>query len=98
MGLLFTKHAHGKGPEHYSSEVTGFVFEIYPLTATSEPTTSTRIGFNVDNVDNLVPSLSALGAEIVSPPKDSEWGRRAVMKDLDGHTVELLTPNRDIAD
>lgn len=29
---------------------------------------------------------------IVSSPADSEWGRRAVVKDLDGHTVELLTP------
>jgi len=96
LGLLFTKHAHGKGPEHYSSEVYGFVFEIYPLTPQSGPTITTRIGFNVDDVDGLVKSVAALGAEIISPAKDSEWGRRAVVKDLDGHTVELLTPpNRD---
>ena len=95
MGLLFTKHRHGSGPEHYASEVNGFVFEIYPLgTATS--TVSTRVGFSVDDVDSVVEMLLDVGGELLSGPKESEWGRRAVMKDLDGHTLELLTPpNRD---
>src|SRR5688572_14810480 len=31
MGLSFTKHRHGRGPEHYASCVNGFVFEIYPI-------------------------------------------------------------------
>lgn len=95
MGLLFTKHRHGSGPEHYASEVNGFVFEIYPLgTATS--TVSTRIGFSVDDVDSVVEMLLDVGGELLSGPKESEWGRRAVIKDLDGHTLELLTPpNRD---
>ena len=91
MGLSFTRHAHGSGPEHYSSEVNGIVFEIYPLTPKSEPTTSTRIGFSVDSVDEIVPMLSQLGAKVVVAPTDSEWGRRAVVKDLDGHSVELTT-------
>ena len=62
------------------------------LTAKSAPTASTRIGFRVDSVDQIVPLLAQLGAQIVSQPSDSEWGRRAVVRDLDGHTVELLTP------
>jgi len=37
-------------------------------------------------------SLMAHGANVVSAPSDSEWGRRAVLKDFDGHTVELATP------
>ena len=95
MGLLFTKHRHGSGPEHYTSCFDGFVFEIYPLGKHS-PTVGTRIGFSVDDVDSIVTLLVALGAELVSPVADSEWGRRAVVKDLDGHVVELLTPpNRD---
>jgi catechol 2,3-dioxygenase-like lactoylglutathione lyase family enzyme len=90
MGLLFTRHAHGSGPQHYSSEVSGFVFEIYPTTAKSGPTTGTRIGFRVDSVDEVVRLLTELGTEVVTAPHDSEWGRRAVVKDLDGHVVELL--------
>ena len=93
MGLLFTRHSHGSGPEHYSSEVAGLVFEIYPLAPKSQPTVGTRIGFRVDSVDEIVSQLAEIGAEIVTSPTDSEWGRRAVVKDLDGHSDELLTPN-----
>ncbi|HEY3857937.1 MAG TPA: VOC family protein [Verrucomicrobiae bacterium] len=92
LGLLFTRHAHGAGPEHYTSMVNGFVFEIYPLTAKSVATTGTCIGFSIDSVDEIVPLLSKIGAEILTTPSDSEWGRRAVVKDFDGHIVELITP------
>ena len=95
MGLLFTKHRHGTGPEHYASVIDGFVFEIYPL-GKHPPTIGTRIGFSVDDVDSIVSMLLDVGAELLSEPANSEWGRRAVVKDLDGHVVELLTPpNRD---
>lgn len=95
MGLLFRKHRHGNGPEHYSSCVDGFVFELYPR-GKHPPTTGTRIGFSVSDLDGLLPILLKIGAELISPPTDTEWGRRAVVKDLDGHVVELLTPpNRD---
>jgi predicted lactoylglutathione lyase len=92
IGLVFSRHAHGSGPEHYASEVNGLVFEIYPLSAKSSPTTGTRIGFKIESVDDLVDKLSKIGATVVTPPSDSEWGRRAVVKDFDGHTIELLTP------
>jgi len=92
LGMLFTLEQHGDGPEHYSSSVNGYVFELYPLGPNRAPTTSTRLGFSVDSVDELVPLVQATGAELVSPPYDSEWGRRAVVRDLDGHTVELVTP------
>lgn len=96
MGLLFMKHNHGTGPEHYSSEVAGFVFEIYPIGSEQQPTTSTRIGFSVDDVDSVIRLLEEVGGKVISTPKASEWGRRAVIKDLDGHSVELITPpNRD---
>ncbi len=97
LGLLFTLHRHGTGPEHYTSMVNGFVFEVYPLRPDDLPTTNVRIGFNVDDVDGVVELVTAAGAQMVATPHDSEWGRRAVVKDLDGHTVELVTPpNRDV--
>lgn len=96
MGLLLAKQRHGSGPEHYSSIVNGFVFEIYPLRS-GPPTTGTRIGFSVDDVDSIVELLSDAGGALVTHPHDSEWGRRAVVKDPDGHSVELVTPpKRDI--
>lgn len=89
LGIVFTRHAHGSGPEHYASEGVGLVFEIYPLTTKSSPTAGTRIGFRVDSVDGVVSLLVAIGATIVTPASDSEWGRRAVVKDFDGHVIEL---------
>ena len=96
MGMLFDLHAHGTGPEHYASEVAGFVFEIYPKKNEKDDTTRTRIGFNVDDVDSLVEMLRGSNATVVTEPTDTEWGRRAVVKDLDGHIVELITsPDRE---
>lgn len=92
LGILLTLERHGNGPEHYSSRVNGFVFELYPLIDGRTPTSEVRFGFSVDSVDELVPLVRAAGGEVVSSPHDSAWGRRAVVRDLDGHTVELVTP------
>ncbi len=92
LGLLFTKHSHGTGPEHYSSELCGLVFEIYPLADGQPPTAAARVGFEVEDVDSLVLLLiTEAGATLVSEPRDSPWGRRAVVRDLDGHSVELVS-------
>ena len=92
LGMQFELHSHGKGPKHYASETSGFVFEIYPQRNDSAVTTNTRLGFSVESVDRSLELLAELNVEVVSPAKDSEWGRRAVVRDLDGHTVELVTP------
>ncbi|WP_442483962.1 VOC family protein [Aeoliella sp. SH292] len=88
LGLSFDTHRHGNGPEHLACERDGFVFELYPLA--DMPTSATRIGFAVDDVDRVVSELQAIGAELHQAPKDSPWGRRAVMRDFDGHLVELV--------
>jgi lactoylglutathione lyase len=89
LGLQLEKHAHGAGPLHYACEQAGIVFELYPASDKSPVTSSTRIGFAVEDVDASVDALTRIGAKVVSPPADSPWGRRAVIRDLDGHTVEL---------
>lgn len=91
FGLEFTLHRHGNGPEHYSTELDGLVFEIYPASPKAGPSTGTRIGFLVEAVEVLIPNLVAEGAQIVTAPTGSEWGRRAVVKDPDGHSIELLS-------
>ena len=89
LGLQLEKHAHGAGPLHYACEQAGIVFELYPASEKSPATKSTRIGFVVDDVDARVQALGEVGGKIVTPPADSRWGRRAVVRDIDGHTVEL---------
>lgn len=89
LGFSFERRRHGQGPEHMAAEVDGFVFEIYPETERSGRTTALRIGFAVANVDREFEKLIQSGAGRVVVPTDSEWGRRAVILDIDGHVVEL---------
>ena len=93
LGLKFAEHRHGSGPRHLAAEAAGFVFEIYPLKVGAASTNGTRIGFAVASVDRLVPRLTAVGGVVATSPADSEWGRRAVVHDPDGHAVELLAPS-----
>jgi predicted enzyme related to lactoylglutathione lyase len=89
LGLVFTKHAHGTGPQHYAAELGSAVFEIYPRTDEKDSTSRTRLGFRVANVDQTITKLQQSGAKIISPPKDTSFGRRAVVDDPDGHRIEL---------
>ena len=90
LGLRFAKHRHGNGPEHFTAELPGAVFELYSLAADGPPTIGTRVGFRVASVDAVLAALPKQAGVIVSPAKDSEWGRRAVVADPEGHRVELL--------
>jgi lactoylglutathione lyase len=90
FGLQFTKHRHGTGPEHFSAELSGCVFELYPESVNGPSTLGSRIGFTVTSVDAAIAALKEFPAAVVSPAKYSEWGRRAVVADPDGHRVELL--------
>ena len=89
LGLNFVRHQHGSGPEHFACEDEGSVFEIYPTRDDAETTRELRLGFEVPDVRQAVSRLVKTGAEIVSEPSISPWGLRAVIKDLEGHKVEL---------
>lgn len=91
LGLRLTKHRHGTGPEHYASETGTPTFEIYPLTNEATATTGVRIGFAVESIDQVFEHLLSVGGQAVSAPKNSPWGRRAVIADPDGHRVELTS-------
>lgn len=99
LGLNFIQHRHSNGPEHYSHETPSLTFEIYPQTKPDQTTTATRLGFQVANLDALVAQLSTQNIPILLPPTDSPWGRRAIILDPDGHTIELVgsaqTPSAD---
>lgn len=89
LGCTFVYHQHGQGPLHYACEEAGFVFEIYPLKENHLVDTSTRLGFKVANLDALMHTLSAHNINIVRPAKQTAFGYVAVVKDLDGRTIEL---------
>jgi lactoylglutathione lyase len=89
LGITFTRQRHGNGPEHYSSQIEGIVFEIYPFTSNAGASTGVRLGFVVTALDQVIASLSRMGVKIVSHPKKGELGYKAVVEDFDGHKIEL---------
>ena len=89
LGINFSYEQHGNGEQHLSAMLEGIVFEIYP-SSNNIDTSAVRLGFRVASVDNTIEELQAIETVIVSPPKDSQWGRRAVILDPDGHKVELV--------
>jgi lactoylglutathione lyase len=89
LGFHFTKHRHGKGPEHLSSTIGETVFEIYPSNGAGESTTSTRLGFSVPSLTNALGELRKIHATVLTEPSDTPYGRRAVVKDFEGHKVEI---------
>jgi predicted enzyme related to lactoylglutathione lyase len=89
LGLRFSRHRHGNGPEHFAAELPGGVFELYPLSPDGQSTLGARIGFRVPSVDAALAALADCPGAVVTPARDSEWGRRAVVADPDGHRVEL---------
>jgi lactoylglutathione lyase len=93
LGLEFTREQHGTGPIHYASIMRETVIEIFPGKPGNAPDRrnagATMIGFQVENLDHMVEVLRQQGAEILTPPQESQWGRRAVVEDPDGRAIEL---------
>lgn len=93
LGLEFQQEQHGNGPVHYASIMRDIVIEIFPGKPGNAPerrhTGATMLGFQVENLDAIIETLKNQGAEILTSPQDSQWGRRAVVQDPDGRAVEL---------
>jgi lactoylglutathione lyase len=91
LGIAFSHQRHGNGPYHYAGALDGLTFEIYPLPKdVTEPDTSTRLGFTVENLNETLQRLEEQGVETVQAPASTEWGYAAVVKDADGRRIELV--------
>lgn len=88
IGIAFKKEQHSSGPIHWSTEVGAVVLEVYPAKATADVDSTTRLGFDVPDLDAVITSFPA--DVIVQPLKIGEWGTRAIVQDPDGRRVELI--------
>ena len=92
LGLSFVKHSHPPCGEHYSTVDGACVFEICQRRQGQPATTDVFFGLNVSSVDDAVEAGISHGGNLIRPPEDTEWGRTAVILDLDGHRVMLREP------
>lgn len=88
FGLSFVQEQHGNGPVHLTCELGDSVLEIYPYQESQGETSGARLGFRVDSIDRAIAACTA-EVRILSAPKLTQWGRRAVIQDPEGHKVEL---------
>lgn len=92
LGFTFVTERHGQGPEHLASvamEASPLVLELYPASCAVD-TQAVRLGFTVPNLATALERLTAAGGALVTPPRTSPHGRKAVVSDPDGRRVELL--------
>lgn len=90
LGVELAEEQHGKGPVHFAGRAGDVVMEVYPLPDDGSPVdSSTRLGFAVENVAEVVRALESIGTKIVTPPKETAWGLQSVVKDPDGRSVEV---------
>ncbi|HUG18712.1 MAG TPA: VOC family protein [Planctomycetaceae bacterium] len=90
LGLRFQEEQHGKGPVHWAAESGSLVMEIYPAQSECEVERTTRLGFEVVDVESILASLRNHDVQVVSDLKQSPWGLRAIVRDPDGRSVELV--------
>jgi predicted enzyme related to lactoylglutathione lyase len=88
LGLVFVQEQHGEGPVHYAAYADSVVLEIYPKREGAS-TTAVRLGFRVPGLEGIVAALVTAGGVLRQAPTASRGGRSAVIKDPEGHTVEL---------
>ena len=57
LGLIFRREKHGKGPEHYSAEYDGVVFELYPVKE-GLSMDNTRLGFKLAHLEQVIETVN----------------------------------------
>lgn len=96
LGIALVEEQHGKGPIHFAGRADDVVIEVYPLPDDGSPVdSSTRLGFEVGNVVEVVAVLAAIGARIVTPLRDTAWGQQVIVRDPDGRTVAVTQRRQD---
>lgn len=95
IGLQLAAEQHEDGPPHWACDIGGIHFAIYEQDEGDSPPPeyqsagASLLGFDVDALDEVYRAAKTVGARVLIRPEEVPWGRRAVVLDPDGRTVEL---------
>ena len=87
LGLAFYQERHGSGPEHLSTVIGGTVVELYPI-GSGPSTQGLRLGLVVADLAEIA---GTCGASVIED-SERDGQRVVVVRDPDGHKVELMEP------
>lgn len=96
VGLVFVEERHGRGPLHFSADVSGVTVELYPLKGSPSDAKPQRVGFAITDFAAAVGRLRAAGFEPMELT-ETPAPERAGFLDPDGRFVDLSadTPATD---
>ncbi|MCU0392586.1 MAG: glyoxalase/bleomycin resistance/extradiol dioxygenase family protein [Thermoflexibacter sp.] len=90
LGVTFDYHKHGNSPLHYSATLGQVILEIYPLAKNQiETDKNLRLGFKIDNFDEVIEKLRKNEITFLSEPKQTDFGYMVVIEDPEGRKIEL---------
>lgn len=90
IGVAIVKEKHEKTASTYVADLDGLLLEFLPLAEEmSAPEPNVRLGFVVENLDQVLSELRGLGTVVINPPQSTSRGFRAVVRDPDGRSIEL---------
>ena len=89
LGLGFSSEKHGKGPQHYVWEDSGFVLELYP-SSDRHPPEMVRLGFTLPFLADLSGDiLHNSGIKVLETPYVAGGRLTMLVEDPDGRKVEI---------
>ena len=92
LGFLFERVQVSKATEIYRAHFAEFELSlIQDSKAGSESTPSLQLYFQVPHIDSIFAGFQALGdVNVLMEPTEMPEGRKAIVKDPDGHAIEIL--------
>jgi catechol 2,3-dioxygenase-like lactoylglutathione lyase family enzyme len=88
LGMRFEAERHGNGREHLASTGNGAVFEIYPRRGDEPTSHGVRLGFRVRSISTVLERLGTR-ARVLRDCKDPDRRRHCVLRNPEGHKIEL---------
>ncbi|MNS93349.1 Glyoxalase-like domain protein [compost metagenome] len=91
VGFEFKGIKVDKGSEVYRALHGGVEFSLYSITNPQRSTIpSLQLGFNITDLEKTVAGLVQIpGAMCILDPTDMPDGKKAIVLDPDGHSIEL---------
>jgi len=94
VGVPLEEERHDDGPLHFACELGPIHFAVYGADAPGAAPRrrdggASQVGFQVDSLEAVFSAAVEVGATVLLEIEDVPWGRRALVTDPDGRTVEF---------
>ena len=92
LGCEFSKVKVSIGGELFRSSLEGFELSLMSIKSASPAAyPKVMMGFKVNDLDSKVEKLNSIpGVIMILDPTDMPDGKKAILQDPDGHSVELI--------